>query len=446
MSLRVYEDLAEARRTVLRRHAFDELPVSPEIDAGIQRIFGEPLTPEQVVQRILHDVRQRGDAALREYAERIDGSRLDAIEVPAGEIETASESVDPKLREALTVAAKQVREFHERQYKDSWTHRDVNGAVGQIVRPLQRVGLYAPGGRAIYPSTVIMAAVPAHVAGVEEIVVCSPAGKDGKVSPLILAACKLCQVDHVYALGGAQAIAAMAYGTETVLRVDKILGPGNLFVVLAKRQVFGAVDIDQLPGPTEALVVADDSADPTAVAIDLLAQAEHDALASPVLITPSRQLAERVNTEIEGLLKRLSRHEIIEASMARNGGIVLTASVDEAIDLANEYAPEHMCLLLEDPWSKLDRVRNAGGVFVGEDCAEALGDYVVGPSHIMPTGGTARFSSALNVWDFVKIISVFGLNQKGAAALAPAAITLAEAEGFTAHAAAIRLRMGRSAK
>ncbi|HVA24054.1 MAG TPA: histidinol dehydrogenase [Chloroflexota bacterium] len=441
MKLRIFEDVQAARQSLLRRVPFDEVPTSPELEEGIRRIFGEPLTPEKVVARILRDVRTRGDTALRDYAERIDGSPLEAIEVPRAELDAASQAIDPKLSHALEVAARQVREFYERQYKDSWTHRTAAGAVGQIVRPLQRVGLYAPGGRAIYPSTVIMAAVPARVAGVEEIVVCSPAGKDGKLSPLILAACKLCEVDHVYALGGAQAIAAMAYGTESVLRVDKILGPGNLFVVLAKRQVFGAVDIDQLPGPTEALVVADDSADPASVAADLLAQAEHDALASPILITPSRRLAERVNDEIELLLQRLSRREIIEASMARNGGIVLTSSTDEAIDLANEYAPEHMCLLIDDPWSKLDQVRNAGGVFVGEACAEALGDYVVGPSHIMPTGGTARFSSALNVWDFVKIISVFGLNQQGVEALAPAAITLAEAEGFTAHAEAIRMRL-----
>jgi histidinol dehydrogenase len=233
----------------------------------------------------------------------------------------------------------------------------------------------------------------------------------------------------------------MAYGTETVPRVDKILGPGNIFVVLAKRMVFGAVGIDSLPGPTEALVVADDSADPQAVAIDLLAQAEHDPQASPVLITPSRGLAERVNAEIEGLLKRLSRRKIIEASMAANGGIVVTASTNEAIELANEFAPEHMCLLLEDAWDKVGLVRNAGGVFVGEACAEALGDYVVGPSHIMPTGGTARFSSALNVNDFLKIISVFGLNRAGVAELAEAGITLAEAEGFTAHAEAIRMRV-----
>ncbi len=442
MRLRVYSDVAEARRTVLRRVPFDEVATSPELEQGIRRIFGEALTPEQVVARILGDVRTRGDAALRDYAERIDGSRLESIEVPRAELDWAFAQISPELRSALETAQRQVREFHERQHKASWNQWTANGAVGQMVRPLQRVGLYAPGGRAIYPSTVIMAAVPARVAGVEEIVVCSPAGKDGQVSPLILAACRLCDVDRVFALGGAQAIGAMAYGTETVPRVDKILGPGNLFVVLAKRQVFGGVDIDQLPGPTEALVVADDSADPAAAAIDLLAQAEHDALASPVLITPSRELAERVNEEIERLLERLSRREIIEASMARNGGIVLTGSIEEAIDLANEYAPEHMCLLVRDAWSMLGRVRNAGGVFVGEACAEALGDYVVGPSHIMPTGGTARFSSALNVWDFVKIISIFGLNEQGVAELAPAAITLAEAEGFTAHAEAIRMRLG----
>jgi histidinol dehydrogenase len=444
VKLRIIEDVQEARRTVLRRVPFDEMPISPEVEEGIRRIFGEALSPEQVVARILQDVRSRGDAALREYAERIDGTRLDQLQVPPAELDAAYEGLDVKLREALEAAAGQVLEFHKRQHKDSWTHRGVAGTVGQIVRPLHRVGLYAPGGRAIYPSTVVMAAVPARVAGVEEIVVCSPPGKDGKVSPMILGACKLCGVDHVYALGGAQAIAAMAYGTETVPRVDKILGPGNLFVVLAKRQVFGAVDIDQLPGPTEAMIVADDSAHPASVAIDLLAQAEHDVLASPLLITPSRQLAERVNEEVELLLERLSRREIIEASMERNGGIVLTSSVDEAIALANEYAPEHMCLLIEHPWNKLDQVRNAGGVFVGEACAEALGDYVVGPSHIMPTGGTARFSSALNVWDFVKIISLFGLNQDGVEALAPAAITLAEAEGFTAHAEAIRMRLARS--
>ena len=442
MKLRIYEDVQAARQSVLRRVPFGEAPTSPEMAEGIRRIFGEALSPEQVVDRILRDVRSRGDAAVREYAERIDGSHLDAIEVPPSEI--AAAAIDPDLERALEVAAEQVRAFHERQYKDSWTHRTDGGAVGQIVRPLQRVGLYAPGGRAIYPSTVIMAAIPAQVAGVEEVMVCSPATKDGAVSPLILAACRLAKVDHVYALGGAQAIAAMAYGTETVPRVDKILGPGNLFVVLAKRQVFGAVDIDQLPGPTEALVVADDSANPASVAADLLAQAEHDALASPVLITPSRALAERVNEEIELLLARLSRREIIEAAMARNGGIVLAADVDEAIELANEYAPEHMCLLLEDAWAKVGQVRNAGGVFVGEACAEALGDYVVGPSHIMPTGGTARFSSALNVWDFVKIISVFGLNEQGVEALAAPAITLAEAEGFTAHAEAIRMRLHRS--
>jgi len=441
VKLRIFEDVEEARRGVLRRVAFDEVPTSPELEQGIRRIFGEALTPAQVVARILRDVRSKGDEALRDYAERIDGSRLEAIEVPRAQLDEAYGSIDSGLREALEVAARQVRAFHERQYKDSWRHETAEGAVGQLVRPLQRVGLYAPGGRAVYPSTVIMAAVPAQVAGVEEIVVCSPAGKDGHVSPLILAACKLCEVDHVYALGGAQAIAAMAYGTETVPRVDKILGPGNLFVVLAKRQVFGTVDIDQLPGPTEALVVADESADPASVAADLLAQAEHDALASPVLITPSRHLADRVNDEIEDLLQRLSRREIIEASMQRNGGIVLTSTTDEAIDLANEYAPEHMCLLIDQPWTKLERVRNAGGVFVGEACAEALGDYVVGPSHIMPTGGTARFSSALNVWDFLKIISVFGLNEQGVEGLAPAAITLAEAEGFTAHAEAIRMRL-----
>ncbi len=439
--LEIFDNIEYARRTVLRRRPFDEVATTPELEQGIQRIFGEALSPEEVVTRIIKDVRQKGDAALRDYAQRIDGSALESLEVSAAEIDAAYATVPEELLGALWVAARQVREYHERQHKESWTEWTPAGAVGQIVRPLQRVGLYAPGGRAIYPSTVVMAAIPAKVAGVEEIIVCSPAGKDGTVSPLILAACKLCKVDRVFALGGAQAIAAMAYGTETVPRVDKILGPGNLFVVLAKRQVFGAVDIDQLPGPTETVVIADEHANVASAAADLLAQAEHDALASPILITTSRAFADKVNDEIELQLQQLSRREIIEASMKRNGGIVIAESVDQAIDLGNEYAPEHMCLLLENAWDAVGKVRNTGGVFVGEACAEALGDYVVGPSHIMPTGGTARFSSPLNVDDFLKITSLFGLNQAGVTALAQPAIALAEAEGFTAHAAAIRLRV-----
>ena len=438
--LAVLEDLDLARRTVLRSRGFDQVEVTPELAAGIERIFGAPLTPEQVVARIIADVRQDGDAAALDYAHRIDGSTLDALEVPRAQINHAYATTPPELLAALQTAVDQVRAYHERQHQESWTHWTAAGATGQIVRPLHRVGLYAPGGRAIYPSTVIMAAVPAAVAGVEEVVVCSPASTAGAVAPLILAACKLCHVDRVFALGGAQAIAAMAYGTQTVPRVDKILGPGSLFVVLAKRQVFGAVDIDQLPGPTETVVIADDSANPAWVAADVLAQAEHDALASPILIVTSRVLAERVNDEIECQQARLSRREIIEASLQRNGAAIVAGSLEEAVELANEYAPEHLCLLVRNAWDVLGLVRNAGGVFVGEACAEALGDYVVGPSHIMPTGGTARFSSPLNLNDFLKITSLFALNQTGVAALAAPAIALAEAEGFTAHAQAIRLR------
>ncbi|MGH2469209.1 MAG: histidinol dehydrogenase, partial [Chloroflexota bacterium] len=391
--LDVLEDLKLARDTVLRRRGFDQVEVTPELAEGIQRIFGVPLTPEQVVARIVADVRQAGDAAALDYARRIDGSTQDVLEVSRAEINHAYATTPPELLAALQTAIDQVRFYHERQHQESWAHWTAAGATGQIVRPLRRVGLYAPGGRAIYPSTVIMAAVPAAVAGVEEVVVCSPAGAAGAVAPLILAACKLCQVDRVFALGGAQAIAAMAYGTQTVPRVDKILGPGSLFVVLAKRQVFGAVAIDQLPGPTETVVIADDSANPAWVAADVLAQAEHDALASPILIVTSRALAERVNDEIEHQQAQLSRRAIIEASLQRNGAAIVVNSLEEAIELANDYAPEHLCLLVRNAWGVLGLVRNAGGVFVGEACAEALGDYVVGPSHIMPTGGTARFSS-----------------------------------------------------
>jgi histidinol dehydrogenase len=278
------------------------------------------------------------------------------------------------------------------------------------------------------------------VAGVKEIVVASPPGKDGRVADVLLAAAKVACIGAVFKIGGAQAVGALAYGTESVPRVDKIVGPGNLFVMLAKRRVYGQVAIDGLPGPTETLLIVDDSADPALVASDLLAQAEHDVLASPICITPSRWLAERVQLEVARQVESLERAEIIVQALQGQGGIVIAADLEQAMDLANEYAPEHLCLLVRDPWSWVGRVRNAGGVFVGEMASEALGDYVVGPTHIMPTGGTARFTSPCNVWDYLKITSVFAAGERTVHHIASAAVTLAQAEGLTAHAAAIQMR------
>ncbi|MGH2560973.1 MAG: histidinol dehydrogenase, partial [Thermomicrobiales bacterium] len=304
------------------------------------------------------------------------------------------------------------------------------------------IGIYTPGGSAAYPSSLLMTAVPARVAGVAEIVVCAPPAERGAISPLILAAAEVASVDRVFQIGGAQAIAAMAYGTETVPHVDKIFGPGNIFVVLAKQRVFGAVAIDQLPGPTETLIVADDSADPAITAADMLAQAEHDVMASAILLTTSHDLAQAVIGEIHRQTATLERKAIVSQSLQTNGIVAVAPNVETAIDLANAYAPEHLCLLLRDPWQAIPLVRHAGGIFVGEDSPEALGDYTAGPSHVMPTGGTARFSSPIHVGEFTKVISLAATNRSALRRLGPATIALARAEGLTAHARAIEQRLG----
>ncbi|HET8627515.1 MAG TPA: histidinol dehydrogenase, partial [Thermomicrobiales bacterium] len=337
-------------------------------------------------------------------------------------------------------AAERIEAFHRRQVRQSWVDFGPQGTLGQVVRPLARVGLYVPGGTAAYPSSLLMSAIPARVAGVGEIVVATPPGREGALPPATLAAAQVAGVHRIVKVGGAQAIGALAYGTASVPRVDKIFGPGNLFVALAKARVYGQVAVDQIAGPTETLIIADDGADPALVAADLLAQAEHDPLASALLLTTSAALAERVRDAIEAQLPALSRREIIAASLAANGGIAVVPDLETAVALANDYAPEHLCLLVRDPWAPVASVRNAGGIFLGEASAEVMGDYVAGPSHVMPTGGTARFSSPLNVEEFVKVISLIGLNGGGLRALGPAAITLAECEGLTAHAAAVRRR------
>ena len=438
--LKVYT-VDEARRTVLCRRPLDEVELPPAVAERLAGVFGAGVGPAEAVARILASVRAQGDAAVRDWTRRLDGLELDSLAVPPEAIEAAYAGLDPELRAALEGAARRIEAFHRRQPLHSWLDAQPAGTLGQLVRPIGRVGLYVPGGSACYPSSLLMSAIPARVAGVESVVVATPPGREGGLpSAGILAAAHIAGVSHVYRIGGAQAIAALAYGTETVEPVDKICGPGNLFVTLAKRAVMGTVGIDGLPGPTETIVVADESADPRLVAADLLAQAEHDLLATGLLLTPSRTLAEQAAAEVARQVAALPRGQVAAEALRRRGGAVVTRSLAEAVDLASAYAPEHLCLSVADPWAWLGRVQNAGGVFLGEASCETLGDYVAGPSHIMPTGGTARFASPLSVADFVKITSVIGLGADEAGALAPVAATLAHFEGLDAHAAAAEAR------
>ena len=439
--IRIVRDVAEARTALTRRRGFEETALPERVRAGIRRVFGADLTADEVVDRILRDVRNLGDEAVRRYTREIDGAEPDSLEVPRQAWDEALGALDADLVAALETAADQIAAFHRKQLRTSWVDYTPEGALGQIVRPLERVGVYAPGGTAAYPSSLLMTAVPARVAGVSEIVVCSPP-TGGRVSPLILAAAKVAGVDRVFQIGGAQAIAAMAYGTPTIPHVDKIFGPGNIFVVLAKQRVYGTVAIDQLPGSTETLVVADDSADPGITAADLLAQAEHDPMASAILITTSEVLAGEVERELHDQLATLERQAIAGASLTANGLIAVVPDVEAAIELANAYAPEHLCVLLRDPWQAVPLVKHAGGIFVGEHSPEALGDYTAGPSHVMPTGGTARFFSPLHLGDFTKVISIAAANRRALDRLGPATIALARAEGLTAHARAIEKRLG----
>ncbi|MBP6015404.1 MAG: histidinol dehydrogenase [Candidatus Promineofilum sp.] len=433
----------EARRTILRRDGPLEPSVPAALRDGITRIFGEALTPAAAVERVLHDVATRGDAALQEWTERIDGVRLDTFAVDPADIRAAAAALDADLRDALCLAAERIRAYHALQPIASWTSDTLGGRLGQRVTPLRRVGVYVPGGTASLPSSLLMSVIPAQVAGVDAIVVVTPPGSDGRVPPIILAAAATAGIETIYTLGGAQAIAALAFGTESIPRVDKIVGPGNLFVTLAKRQVFGRVGIDGLNGPTETVVIADASANPAWVAADLLAQAEHDTLATAILLTPSRLLAEAVQTEVARQLELLSRDRVIAVALAGQGGIVVTNDLAEAAEMADAFAPEHLCIATRNPQALADSLRNAGGLFFGERSFEVLGDYVAGPSHTMPTGGTARFASPLNVLDFVRITSIIDLDERTVNQLAPVAARLARAEGLTAHAAAAEMRVSR---
>jgi histidinol dehydrogenase len=446
VTLKIYHDLDEARRTPLRRRdmlVLDDVPAS--IQAGIQDVFGGPLTPHEATARILADVRERGDEALRRWTARLDGLSIEDFEVPAGAWEAAYASLPSDLAAALELAARRIRGFHARQPLPAWETGEMGGTLGQRVTPLRRVGIYVPGGTAPLPSSLLMTAIPARVAGVDQVVVCTPPGEGGRVPGVTLAAAHLAGADRLFRVGGAQAIGAMAYGTETIPRVDKIAGAGGLFTTLAKRQVYDHVGLDGLYGPTETLIVADDSANPAWVAADLLAQAEHDVLATAILLTPSRDLARAVQAEVTRQLASLGRRDVLAASLSGQGGIILTPDLATAARLADEFAPEHLCLSVREPALWAGRIRNAGGLFLGEHSFEVLGDYVAGPSHVMPTGGTARFASPLNVLDFVKITNVIALDAGSASRLCAAA-RLASAESLTAHAAAAAARREQEAR
>jgi histidinol dehydrogenase len=423
---------------ILHRTPIDELETDVAVAARTKHVFGTTLSPEAFVERVRIEIRTRGDGAIREISARLDEGVDGALETSQAEIVAAYKSVSAEFVADLRAAAYRIEAFHRLQPNGSWI--DYGEGLGQIVRPLDRVGLYAPAGRGAYPSTVLMTAIPARVAGVREIVMCT-AARNGKQRAEMLVAADIAGVHRVFKVGGAQAICAMAYGTQSVPRVDKVLGPGNVFVVLAKRRVYGAVDVDQLPGPTETLVIADDTADAPEVAADLLAQAEHDPLATSILVTTDAVLAECVATAVEEQLCTLPTGEVARASLTSRGGAVIAPDLPTAMAIANDFAPEHLCLLVRDPWSWVGEVHHAGGIFVGANSPEAAGDYVAGPSHVMPTGRTARFASPLSVTDFVKRVSVIGLSSRRLAEIGPVAARLARAEGFEAHARAVEIRL-----
>jgi histidinol dehydrogenase len=425
----------EAKRSILKRIPLDDKPISPGLLESIEKIFNAPLTPEEAVRQILMDVRRLGDKGLQKWSMRLDGLNADNFRVPLEEIQSANEMVPKEVLSALETAKERIFRFYRKQPVSSWIMQDGDGTLGQLVRPIHRVGLYVPGGTAPLPSSVLMSGVPARVAGVKEIVMVVPPDKEtGKIAPISLAAAEMLDISEIYVLGGAQAIGAMAYGTETIAPVDKIFGPGNLFVTLAKRQVFGTVGIDGLAGPTETMVIADETANPAWVAADLLAQAEHDILASAILLTSSKTLAEAVQSAVAEQAVKLPRVDILAQSLATNSGIIITESLDESIKLANDYAPEHLCLSVSQPFSVSEKIYSAGGIFVGEYSYEVLGDYVAGPSHVMPTSGTARFASPLNVLDFVHLVSLVALDNSVSSKLSDVAALIARSEGLEAHA------------
>ena len=441
--VRVKELGIEQIKQMLTKPAFDEVVLNPKIQEKNKILFGQDLTASQVVDKIVQAVREDGDAAVMKYTKLIDGVDFSPADflVTAEEYAAAEQEADPAVVESLKKAAANVRSYHMEQKPKSWmTYREHGSILGQALIPLDRVGIYVPGGTASYPSSVIMNAVPAAVAGVGEIIMMVPPALDGKINPYVLIAAREAGVTKIFKIGGAQAIAAMAFGTESIPRVDKITGPGNIFVTLAKKAVYGHCDIDMLAGPSEILIVADKTADPVYTAADMLSQAEHDTLASSIVITDSEELAGQVQKELEVQLKKLPRQEIARASLDKNGLIVIAETLTQAMELANVSAPEHMEILTAQPFELLPYVRHAGAVFLGPYSPEPLGDYFAGPNHVLPTGGTARFYSVLNVETFMKRTSIISYTQPALMAVQDDIIRLAKAEGLDAHANAIRLR------
>jgi histidinol dehydrogenase len=404
-----------------------------------KRASGSSQEIEQRVRDILADVRDNGDKAVFKYTRAFDFLETSQFRVSPDQISEYAGKANSKVVKALAFSAKRIRAFHERQKEKSWSFTEEGALLGQIIRPLERVGAYIPGGKASYPSTVMMNVIPAQVAGVKEIAICVPTPK-GEMNPQVMAAIKLLGIREVYRIGGAQAIGAMAYGTKTIKKVDKIVGPGNIYVATAKKMVFGVVDIDMIAGPSEILIIADDSANPLLIAADLLSQAEHDELASSILITDSGRLASAVKNELTEQLSRLKRKDIAIKSILDYGSIIITADLKDAAELSNIIAPEHLEIMTKNPKKILPMIRNAGAIFLGEWTPEALGDYSAGPNHTLPTGGTARFSSPLGVYDFIKRSSLLSFTQNGFKKLAMTVKTIAEAEGLEAHANTIRVR------
>jgi histidinol dehydrogenase len=429
----------EARQLLTRENFWESFTTPPGLTAQIKQVFGEELSVQDVVDRIIGEVRGKGDKALLDYTEKLDGVRLDSLEVAKQEVVAAYDTIDRKLVSALKFAARRIWDFHR-----ACGHKagliPIDKHLKQQVLPLQRVGIYVPGGTAAYPSTVLMMAIPAKVAGVGEIIMVSPPAKDGRIPAPTLVAADIAKVNRIFKVGGAQAIAALAFGTESIPRVDKICGPGNIFVTLAKKMVYGTVDIDGLEGPSEIIIIADGKADTALCAADLLAQAEHDSLASVILITTSADLADRVDKEIKVQLGKLKRRSTAETAIEA-GMLVLVDDIAQAVDLVNLFAPEHLSIMASDASSLIPKIHNAGCIFIGENSPVVLGDYVAGPSHVLPTGGSARFSSPLGVADFLKVTNIIALDEPAMRELSQAAMEIAKAEGLDAHAQAIEKRL-----
>jgi len=440
--LRIVNGYKATESILTRQETAGDSSISQSLKNKLGEMFGTE-DPEWVVRHIIEEVRRRGDDALYEYTMKIDHVKIESLEVSTQQIDEALQKVDSRLMSALKLAADQIYLFHKKQKEGVLSGVQRMGA-GTIMRPLSKVGIYVPGGTANYPSTVLMTAIPAKIAGVKQVVMVTPPGEDGKVPVVTLAAAGIARVDRVFCIGGAQAIAALAYGTKTVPKVDKLCGPGNIFVMLAKKLVYGTVDIDGLQGPSEVIIIADESADPANCAAEILAQAEHDPLASAILITDSYELASRVNQEVEKQLATLERKEIVDKALEHGGIIAVVPGIEKAIELSNMYAPEHLCLDFKDAEDYIDKIENAGCIFIGDEPTVVMGDYVAGPSHALPTGGTARFSSPLNITDFMKYTNIVNVSKTSLRELGQAAITIARAEGLEAHARVVKKRKGKN--